>query len=94
MTVIRATTLPLLALLGLALAGLGLAATLDLVSVRALFAHVEPRVLPALVEGLRAPLGHRSAQAAELAAGLCGLMLLSSAAWWTLRRWAAVKPAR
>jgi hypothetical protein len=61
---------------GCALAALGFALVLDLLSLRELLAQYGPRPLGHLATIARAQLEHPGAQAGELAAGLAGLMLV------------------
>ncbi len=76
----------LIALFGLAMAVLGIALVLDLVSLRVLFTEMGLSGLLALTAKLHAMLRHRAVQEIELAFGLGGVGLLGSAAWWLWSR--------
>jgi hypothetical protein len=76
----RTTVLLSIALAGLALAILGLAAALDLVSLRSLAAEVALGRVAGAVRHLRELVGHAMAQRLELGAGLVGLAVLIASA--------------
>ncbi len=68
------------ALVGLAIAGLGLAAALNLVSLRALVTELGMVWLGRVLEHVHALFSHRRNQGLELATGLGGLGVFAAAA--------------
>jgi hypothetical protein len=80
-----------IAVAGLLIAMLGLAAALDIISLRALAAETDIERFRLTVEHARALFSHRKAQGLELAAGLSGLGLLalSGALLTRYRHWSS-----
>ena len=74
-------------LVSLVVAALGLAAVLDLVSLRTLAADTDIDRLSLVVEHARALVSHRKAQGLELAAGFTGIGLLAISLALLLRQW-------
>ena len=91
--VLNATAMVILTLLAVVPAGLGIAAVLDLISLRDLVAAVGLSWLSPAVLALRQRLGHDLAQLLELSVALGGIGLLAGA-WLNRARSAVAGPRR